>query len=105
MVSNVRSPYMVLCYPLYRLGIRPRTAFRYSLLFGVCGVLLDLDHILCLIAKMGIWQPETGQFGCRLLHPYFVWLLWWFFDCAIAYAIGSLMALIYDAARPAAMEL
>jgi hypothetical protein len=37
-------------------------------LFGLVGISPDVDHIICALIFPRTWNPEEGQFGCRLAH-------------------------------------
>jgi len=51
---------------------RRKQALFVILVSGIFGVLLDLDHIVCAVLGLGEIDPEKGNYGCRLLHDYFV---------------------------------
>jgi len=50
-----------------RFGDRRIQALLIVLSLGICGVLVDLDHILCMVLNPAV---EVEALGCRLLHPY-----------------------------------
>ena len=71
-------------------------ALLIGLLYGISGVLIDLDHLLCAVLGLGIWKPSEGQFGCRLLHPYLLDGGWFLLSISFAFIIGQTIAyLIY----------
>ena len=43
-------------------------ALVVGVLCGFIGVLLDFDHIVCVLLGYAPWLPEQGIYGCRLFH-------------------------------------
>lgn len=83
---------------------RPCQAFLIGISYGVCGVLVDLDHLVCFLIGRGVFDPETTQFGCRLWHSYIIPVSGACLCLGIALGIGSLVVFVQHAIR-ASFEL
>ena len=66
---------------------------------GISGVLVDLDHIVCLVFYPGIAEEATG---CRLWHPYILPISGTLLCIAGALGIGLFVYVVRHAVRRAA---
>lgn len=79
---------------------RRAASFLIGFFCGCLGVLADLDHLVCVAAGLGEWDPAKGVFGCRLFHPFYLLFGWWGVGAALSCVAGWIVFLVYDAARP-----
>lgn len=84
----------------HRLAYRPRTTFLVGVYCGCVGVLVDIDHIVCLIAGGGTWNPPAHEYGCRLWHRYLLPTAGCIGGVAIALWIGLFVGLILSTIKP-----
>ena len=66
--KNVRMGLYRPINTIFRMVRRPRT---YFLIFGACGFIgeyIDFDHLICIWMGLGTFNPQAGEFGCRLYH-------------------------------------
>ena len=73
-----------------------------GLLFGAVGVLVDVDHIVCVVAGYAPWNPEAHEYGCRLWHNDYRVIAWYLIGAVIALVAGWIIGVAYHATRPAA---
>ena len=74
-------------------------ALYLSILFGMAGVLVDFDHIICLMLDMGEFNLEKGEYGCRLFHGLFVPFGWTLLGIVLTCVVGLIFFMVYDSIR------
>ncbi len=82
-----------------RLSDRRIKALLVVCFMGITGVLVDLDHIVCIVFYPGIAEEATG---CRLWHPYLLPLSGLVICIAGALGFGLLVYVVRNAAGTAA---
>ena len=76
-------------------------AFYVLVGFGLLGVLVDVDHLVCLALGLGTLDPQAGEWGCRLWHSYLLPVGGACLCAAGALGIGLLVYVAYSTARAA----
>ncbi len=82
-----------------RLSDRRIKALLIICFMGISGVLVDLDHVVCLVFYPGIAEEAAG---CRLWHIYLLPLSGLVLCAAGALGFGLLVYLVRNAARTGA---
>ena len=82
-----------------RISDRRIKALLIVCFLGISGVLVDLDHIVCLVFYPGIAEEATG---CRLWHPYILPISGALLCIAGALGIGLFVYVVRNAVRRAA---
>lgn len=81
---------------------RRAKAFLAVVGYGLLGVCVDLDHVVCIILRRGVFDPATNEYGCRLWHPYLLAVSGGFLCAGGALGAGLLAATLYHAAQSTA---
>lgn len=87
-----------------RPAIRRTKALLVVLGYGLLGVCVDLDHVICILLRLGVFDPATNEYGCRLWHPYLLAVSGGLICISGALGIGLLAASLYHAAKSAAQS-
>jgi hypothetical protein len=80
-----------------RLVSRWKQALFVGFASGVLCVLVDIDHVLGVVFFSCPFIPQEHQYGCRLLHPYFVPVGWGLIGAYLALMAGWILYLVYNA--------
>jgi hypothetical protein len=84
---------------LTRFSGRRIKAFYLICTFGIVGVLPDVDHIVCWIIGRGVFDPQASDYGCRLWHPYLLYISGYLCWLGFTLGIGLLLYSIQHAIR------
>ena len=84
----------------FRFADRCKQALAVGVLCGCVGVLVDLDHVVCVVLGISPLDPAQGIYGCRLWHIYLLPAGGLIACIGIALGIGLLFSMVGHAARP-----
>jgi len=73
--------------------------FLVGFFCGVVGVCIDADHILCIALGLSPFDIGKGIYGCRLIHPYLIYISGGIIGVVVALSIGLFFYLVYLAVQ------
>ena len=82
-----------------RIFIRSLYPLLAGLAFGLAGMLVDLDHVICILTGHGVYNPQAGEYGCRLWHSYLLPVSGILCGLSFTLAAGLFYYVVYDAIR------
>jgi|WetSurMetagenome_2_1015567.scaffolds.fasta_scaffold1078553_2 hypothetical protein len=78
---------------------RRESTLLVGLLCGCVGILVDIDHVACVLLGIAPLDPHTGEYGCRLWHSYLLPISIGWISVGLALAAGLFCVMVYNAIR------
>ena len=74
---------------------RRKQALLIGIGYGICGVLVDVDHLVCYFLEKAPIIPGEGIYGCRLWHDSLLLASGIVFCIGVSLAAGLCGAMVY----------